>query len=225
MIKKIFSMILVAMILLSCAGNKTEKKVSFLMPVLERAFTATVQPTGNLLFFQATLKVDRSAFIDSPTSRFLLNQYMYLESVQINGEKVEAQEVLKIYREDFGENLSQDDWLRIGKYARLYSLDFSDVPSGNNPVTVEMKYNLKLNDMLETISVSNDEIMLDGVGFWYPSTLQENMPTYIEVVAPGFYEIICSDGEASIEELDKKLNRTVFDFTSAGLPVLVEGYK
>ncbi len=224
MIKQIIIVMIVALILVSCAGTKAEKQVSFLMPVLQRAITATVQPTGNLMFFQATLKVDRNAFKDSETGRFLINQYMYIESVEINGRKVEPQEVLKIYREDFDKSLSPDDWLRIGKYARLYSIDFSDIRS-SAPVNVEIKYNLKLNDMLETISVTNDEIVLDGGGFWYPSTLQEDIPTYIEVVAPSYFEITSADGDGSVEELDKNLNRTVFDFSSLDQPILIEGYR
>ncbi len=225
MIKYILAIVIMALLFVSCASNKAEKQVSFLMPVLERAFTATVQPSGNLMFFQATLQVDRNAFKDSEASRFLINQYTYIENVEINGRKVEPQEVLKIYREDFGENITQDDWYRIGKYARLYSLDFSSVRSGNSPVTVEIKYNLKLNDMLETISVSDDEIILDGNGFWYPSTLQEDIPTYIEVVAPSRFEITSSEGDGDIEELDKNLNRTVFDFPSVDQPILIEGYR
>ena len=225
MTKQILLIAIAVILLASCASNKTEKQVSFLMPVLERAFTATIQPTGNLMFFQATLKIDRNAFRDSETSRILINQYAYIESVEINGRKTESQEILKIYREDFGEGLTQDDWYRIGKYARLYSLDFGSMGSGNSPVTVEIKYNIKLSDMLETVSVTDDEIILDGSGFWYPSALKENMPTYIEVVAPNHFEISCEEGDGDVEELDKILNRTVFDFPSVNQPILIEGYR
>ncbi|MCD4828964.1 MAG: DUF3158 family protein [Candidatus Cloacimonetes bacterium] len=224
--------LIVAFVLSACAGGGSETAdtpeqtidLGDLLAIEQQRIELTVQPEIHLLLLRSHLTISAEKVANADHAYILLNRHAYIEEMLLNGRDVELHEVRVIKQKYFGEDISDSDWDRIAEFASLFRIDFPRKPVGGS-LELSMKYNLRVTEEMTSCQFDTNEFILDGIGFWYPSNLQNDHPFHIEVTYPTQYSLEVLDNRSASEEVTPAMSRARFDLSGLDDPLLIIGYR
>jgi|GEM_PF-2909389 len=216
--------------LFACAGGSNRPTSSAvhpgaggdLLPIAGQGIYATVNPTLNMILLKSRVTIDKSSLGKRDYGYFLLNKAFYVSDISLNGKNVAVVPVRGIKPGMFGEGLTDSQWDRIREYGSLYRVDLASVRNAAD-IVMEINGNLRVTADMTCCQLDDDEFVLDGESFWYPSTLQNDYPVHLEVLHPANFYVELLDNQGAFEEVTPTMHRSVFDVSGMQEPLLLSG--
>ena len=222
--------VLLPLLLLACAGNKPDATApglepvdrGRLVPIASESVELTVQTGINVMLFRASLQVPMTGDMRGEELYFLLNHNAFITSMQLNGHQLTPEQIPVIKPKYFAANLTDSQWDRIAQFASLYRVKMPDVVH-TEPLSLAVQYNIRATEAMTWCQLEDDEFVLDGIGFWYPSNLENDYPFHIEVTHPAKFFVELLDNRVPSEEVTPTMRLSSFDVAGQTEPLLLMG--